>query len=145
MEQVRGRHSTAVELSRRTGMNYDASYRLLKDAEAHPYDVGRQLALQRALQRDDPGPRSAVDPSTRSEVQTARPVQPARPATRLRSAGTVRPPSGDDLLHRLHAGLAEAPGSLQRLRAEAVRDEVFRRHYDALRQRGVADAIVRVH
>jgi hypothetical protein len=55
-----------------------------------------------------------------------------------------RPVTGDDLLPLLYAALAEPVGSPQRIRAEVVRDEIFRRHADAIRQRGVANAIVRV-
>ncbi len=52
IEQVRGRHATATELSRRAGVDYRGAYRLLQEAEQHPYDVERQVALQRALGRD---------------------------------------------------------------------------------------------
>jgi hypothetical protein len=49
MQGVKGRHETAVKIQQHHGGSYEQAYRLLKDAEAHPFDVHRQLAVQRLL------------------------------------------------------------------------------------------------
>jgi hypothetical protein len=53
-------------------------------------------------------------------------------------------PGADDLLPLLFAALAEPVGSYRRALGEAVRAEILRQNWVAARQRGVADAIVRV-
>ncbi len=60
-----------------------------------------------------------------------------------RAAGRVTG-SAEELRQLLYEGLAAPVGSRYRAEAEAVRDEIFRRQWVAVRQRGVADAIVRI-